>query len=137
MRVAELMTTKLRTISIDATLGDAVDALTEAHVSAMPVVDRSGGAVGVVSARDILKAESTYAAARVDGVAFGQTPLAAIMAPWPPTIGPELDVKEAAQEMLYFDAQRLFVEEAGRLVGVVSQTDIVGAVARTRAPSPF
>jgi CBS-domain-containing membrane protein len=34
--------------------------------------------------------------------------------------------------MLYFDAQRLFVEEEGALVGVLSQSDVVGAVARTR-----
>jgi len=35
----------------------------------------------------------------------------------------------AAREMLYLEAQRLFVEDRGVLVGVISQTDIVGAVA--------
>jgi predicted transcriptional regulator len=34
--------------------------------------------------------------------------------------------------MLEFNVQRLFVAEQGALVGVISQTDIVAAVAATR-----
>src|ERR1700693_2065374 len=56
VKVAELMHRELKTISVDATIADAVDALTEAHVSALPVVDRFGRAVGVISTRDILTA---------------------------------------------------------------------------------
>jgi len=132
MRVAELMHTELKTISVDATVADAVDALTEAKVSAMPVVDRFGRAVGVVSTRDILKAESTLNNAHARDTLFELTTVLEVMAPWPPTVTPDLDVKQAALEMLYLDAQRLFVENEGTLVGVVSQSDIVGAVARTK-----
>ena len=132
MKVAELMHTELKTISVDSTVGDAVDALTEAQVSALPVVDRFGRAVGVVSTREILKAESTFNNPRARDVLFDRTTLLEIMTPWPPTIPPELDVKEAAQQMLYVDAQRLFVEDDGALVGVLSQSDIVAAVARTK-----
>ena len=39
-----------------------------------------------------------------------------------------MDVAEAAQTMLYRDIHRLFVEEEGKLVGVISQSDIVRAV---------
>ena len=132
MKVAELMHTELKTISVDSTIGDAVDALTEAHVSALPVVDRFGRAVGVVSTRDILKAESTFNNPRARDALFDQTTVLEVMAPWPPTIHPDLDVKEAAQQMLYVDVQRLFVEDEGTLVGVISQSDIVAAVARTK-----
>ena len=132
MKVAELMHTELKTISIDSTVGDAVDALTEAQVSALPVVDRFGRAVGVVSTRDILKAESTFNNPRARDLLLERTTLLEIMAPWPPTIQPDLDVKQAAQQMLYFDVQRLFVEDEGALVGVLSQSDIVAAVARTK-----
>jgi len=51
-----------------------------------------------------------------------------VMTPWPVTIDPDLDVRLAAQEMLYLNVQRLFVEYDGALVGVISQTDIVAAV---------
>ncbi|HUL04357.1 MAG TPA: CBS domain-containing protein [Gemmatimonadales bacterium] len=133
MKVAELMQTELKTISVDATIGDAVDALTEAKVTAMPVMDRFGRAVGVIATRDILRAESTFNNDRARDVLFERTTVLEVMAPWPPTISPELNIKEAAQQMLYFDAQRLFVEHEGALVGVISQSDIVGAVARARA----
>ena len=49
MKVAELMQTNLRTISTDATIADAVVAFAETQVSALPVLDRLGRAVGVVS----------------------------------------------------------------------------------------
>lgn len=131
MKVAELMHTELKTISVDATIGDAVDALTEAQVSALPVVDRFGRAVGVISTRDILRAESTFNNPRARDTLFEHTTVLELMAAWPPTIQPDLDVKEAAQQMLYFNVQRLFVEGDGGLVGVLSQSDIVAAVART------
>ena len=124
MKVAELMQTNLRTISADATVADAVVELAEAQVSALPVIDRFGRAVGVLSTREVLKAES-------ERLAEG-TCVLEIMASWPTTIDPDLDVRQAAQEMLYLNVQRLFVEYDGALVGVISQTDIVGAVATAK-----
>ena len=135
MKVAELMHRNLKTISVDATVADAVDALTEAQVSALPVVDRFGRAVGVISTRDVLRAESSFSNLRARDVVLEQTTVLEVMAPWPPTIGPDVDVKEAAQQMLYLDVQRLFVEDRGALAGVISQSDIVSAVARTRIPA--
>jgi CBS domain-containing protein len=48
------------------------------------------------------------------------------------TIAPEVDVKEAAQQMLYTGVHRLFVTTDDRVVGVISTTDIVRAVAMGR-----
>jgi len=124
MKVAELMQTKLKTISADATMADAIVDLAVAQISALHVIDRFGRAVGVLSTRDVLKAES-------DNVSR-EAKILEMMAPWPTTIDPDLDVRQAAQEMLYLNVQRLFVEYDGALVGVVSQTDIVGAVATAR-----
>ena len=133
MKVAELMRTELKTISVDATVADAVDALVEAQVTALPVMDRFGRAVGVISTRDVLKAESSFAGERARGIWLEQTTVLEVMSPWPPTIGPELEVRDAAQQMLYADVQRLFVEDDGALLGVISLSDIVGAVARSKA----
>jgi predicted transcriptional regulator len=132
MKVAELMQTNLKTISTEATIADAVAVFAEALVSAMPVIDRLGRAVGVVSTREILKAESACDSPRVRERLFERTRVLEIMAPWPMTIGPDLDVRVAAQEMLYLNVQRLFVQYEGALVGVISQTDIVAAVATAR-----
>lgn len=132
MKVAELMQTNLRTISTDATVAEAVDLLTEAQVSALPVVDRYGRAVGILSTREILKAESVCDSSLMRERLFERTRVLEVMTPWPATIVPDLDVRVAAQEMLYLNLQRLFVEYEGALVGVVSQTDIVGAVATAK-----
>jgi CBS domain-containing protein len=50
------------------------------------------------------------------------------MTPNPQVIGPDADARQAAQQMLYTEVRRLFVEDDGRLVGVISQTDIAHAV---------
>jgi len=120
MKVAELMQTNLKTISADSSLADAIVDLAEAQVSALPVIDRFGRAVGVLSTREVLKAESVSISR--------EAKVLEIMAPWATTIDPDLDIRQAAQEMLYLNVQRLFVEYDGALVGVISQTDIVGAV---------
>lgn len=124
MKVAELMQTNLKTISTDATVADAIVVLVESGVSALPVIDRYGRAVGVLSTQEILKVES--------GHFTEDTRVLEIMAPWPATIDPEIDVRQAAQEMFYLNARRLFVEYDGALVGVISQTDVMSALATAK-----
>ncbi|HEU5467559.1 MAG TPA: CBS domain-containing protein [Gemmatimonadales bacterium] len=126
MHVAELMRTNLKTVAAEATVADAVCLLADARVSALPVVDRVGRAVGILTTRNVLEAERD---ARDRNRLLQHTLVLEIMTPWAATIGPDVDVQEAARQMLYLDVQRLFVEEDGKLVGVISQTDIVGAVA--------
>jgi CBS domain-containing protein len=132
MKVAELMQTNLKTISTDATVADAVDALADAEVSALPVIDRYGRAVGILTTRDVLRAESQCESPNHREQLFEKSLALEIMTPWPATVPPDVDVRQAAQEMLYLNVQRLFVEYEGALVGVISQTDIVGAVATAK-----
>ena len=98
-------------------------------MSALPVLDRLGRAVGVLAARDVLQAETMCDTPEVRERLFEKTLVLEIMTPWPTTVDPDADVRQAAQQMLYLNVQRLFVEFDGALVGVISQTDIVGAVA--------
>lgn len=58
--------------------------------------------------------------------------VAELVTPNPYLIQPDADVREAAKHMLYGDVKRLFVEDQGRLVGVISQTDIAHAVGTGR-----
>jgi CBS domain-containing protein len=51
MKVAELMETKLKTVTADTTVGEAIVTVADAHVSAVPVLDRSQQFVGVLSHR--------------------------------------------------------------------------------------
>ncbi len=132
MKVRDLMQSRLKTISTDATVAEAVDVLTSAGVSALPVLDRFGRAVGVLSSREILLAETRCQTPAERERLFEGTLVLEVMAPWPPVAHPETEVTEAARTMLALKVQRLFVEDQGVLVGVISQTDIVGAVAAAR-----
>lgn len=129
MRVVDMMQRDVKTVAEDATVAEAVTALVDAHVSGLPVVDGAGKIVGVVSTTDILEAEAEVADPDARERLFSATRVAEIMTRQPRVIGPAADVRAAAQQMLRQDVHRLFVEEHGRLVGVVSQTDIVRAVA--------
>ncbi len=132
MKVAELMRTDVKTVDLDATVGDAITTLADAHVSALPVTDPRGRVVGVVSTTDILSNLSETTETDTRERLIDETPVREIMTPRSRVITPDADVLDAAREMLYLDVHRLFVEERGRLVGVLSQTDIVSAVATAK-----
>jgi CBS domain-containing protein len=131
MKVAELMVSDVKAVAPDMTVSDAVSLMTEHHISALPVVDARSRLLGVLSTTDVLQA----AAEATDGRAREQVfaaPVADFMTPRPATVKLETDVKEAAQQMLYLEVHRLFVEEDGQLVGVISQSDIVRGVATAK-----
>ncbi|HEX9895419.1 MAG TPA: CBS domain-containing protein [Gemmatimonadales bacterium] len=130
--VSDIMQADVRTIAADAPVADAIMALADSHISGLPVLDRTGQLVGVVSSTDILAAE----AESVEGGGLNQvathTRVSEIMSRQPKTVDPTTPVKVAAQEMLYLDVHRLLVVKDGKLMGVISQSDIVRAVASGR-----
>jgi predicted transcriptional regulator len=132
MRVAELMQTEVQTVPSDAVVNDAVVVLAESRISALPVVDGAGHMVGVLSRTDVLASEEETEDQTARDTLFEKTLVRDLMTPRPLTIGPDAEVKEAAQQMLYADVHRLFVTEGERLLGVISTTDIMRAVATGR-----
>src|SRR5436190_524778 len=59
MKAADMMTTKVVTITPDASVRDAAWAMLTNRISAVPVVDGQGKLIGIVSERDLLhRAES-------------------------------------------------------------------------------
>lgn len=131
MKVADIMRTDVKTVDLDATVGEAIATLADVHVSALPVTDSHGRIVGVLSTTDILGALSETTEPDVREQLFDE-PVRDVMTPRSRVIGPDADVLEAAQAMLRLDVHRLFVESHGRLVGVISQTDIVATVATAK-----
>jgi CIC family chloride channel protein len=129
MRVRELMQRDVKTVHHEDAVNDAVVTLTDAHVSALPVVDSTGHMVGVISSTDILTSEAEARDAVEREALFEQMIVRDIMTPRPITISQDADIREAAQQMLYAEIHRLFVTSGDHLVGVISTTDIVRAVA--------
>lgn len=129
MTVGDLMQLDLVLIRPDSTVKEAISSLATAHVSGLPVVDTDGRLVGVVSSTDIINAEAAMTDHKGRVPLLTQTAVQDIMSPRPYTIGPAADVREVARHMHYAGIHRVFVTKEERLLGVISASDIVRAVA--------
>lgn len=132
MRVAELMQAPVVAVDADSSVADAVVTLADAHISGLPVLDGAKQLVGVLTTTDVLEAAAECATADERERLFERTTVRDVMTPRPLTINPEADIAEASRQMLYLEVHRLFVEDGGRLAGVISQSDIVRAVATAK-----
>ena len=132
LTVADIMQSDVRTIGEDEPVAEAIVALADGHISGLPVMNRGGQLVGVVSSTDILAAEAESVEDGGLNQVVTHTRVAEIMTRHPKSVEPSVPVKVAAQEMLYLDVHRLLVVKDGQLLGVVSQSDIVRAVASGR-----
>lgn len=129
MKVSDIMQTKLHTVAPDVSVLEAVTTMAEQHMSALPVLDLRGSIVGVISTTDVLEAEAEADDAEARARLFEASSVSDLMTARVKTIDASATIADAAQQMLYLEVHRLFVVEEGKLVGVVSQTDIVRAVA--------
>jgi len=126
------MQRKVKSVRGEATVAEAIAELADAHISGMPVVDGAGRMIGVLSTTDLLTAEAETDDAASRKSLWENTAVRELMTPRPFTVAPEEDVREAARQMLYADVHRLFVAEGDQVIGVISTTDIVRAVATGR-----
>lgn len=129
MKVADIMQTAVTTVASDSPVSEAVVSLADAQITGLPVVDARNRVIGVVSSTDLIAAQAETRDSEERQILLEQTPVRDIMTPRPLMIESTAEVHEAARHMLYAEVRRLFVEESGVLVGVISQTDIVRAVA--------
>jgi CBS domain-containing protein len=129
MKVSDIMQTAVKTVTGDTPVSEVIVSLMDVQVSGLPVVDTRGRAVGVVSSTDLITAQARARTAQGRQILLEQTQVRDLMTPKPLTIESTAEVQEAARCMLYAEVPRLFVEQGGVLVGVISQTDIVRAVA--------
>jgi CBS domain-containing protein len=129
MKVADIMQRAVRTVVSDTPVSEVVVSLADAQVTGLPVVDARERVIGVVSSTDLIAAQAETRNAAEREILLEQTPVRDIMTPKPLMIEATAQVQEAARHMLYAEVRRLFVEEDGVLVGVISHTDIVRAVA--------
>ena len=126
-RVRDIMSEQVVTISADDSLSTVEDIMTLGRVRHMPVV-RGGHLVGVVSERDLLRASlsSLIEFGNEQRRAFLQVvEIKRVMSAPPVVIDPDASVKEAALVMAERKIGCLPVLEGGRLVGMLTETDVL------------
>ncbi len=139
MLVQDIMQSKVITISPETTAADALRLLQARGVRHLPVVE-SGKLVGLVSDRDlkrVMPAGATSQNRPGPVVALERLPVGEIMASFLITIGPMFPVEEAARLMVSEKISALPVTDAGHLVGIVTETDVLRMILKaTGATEP-
>ena len=133
MKVRELMSTELVTLTEDETLAHAQRCMERGRIRHLPVV-RERSLVGLVTHRDLLAASfSIFAEDEADEQrrVFLTVPVSEVMHRDLLTVGPETPVAEAARILLRSKYGCLpVVDEAGRLVGLVTEADFLRLTVR-------
>ena len=126
-RVRDVMSRKMVTISESDTLSTVEDIMTLGHVRHMPVV-RAGKLVGVVSERDLLRASLsnlTEFASEERRAFLHVVEIARVMSAPPIVIDVDASIEEAARVMAEHKIGCLPVMENDRLLGLVTETDVL------------
>ncbi|AZS69841.1 inosine-5'-monophosphate dehydrogenase [Streptomyces lydicus] len=134
--VGDLMTTAVVRVRRDTGFKDVAEHLAEHDITAVPVVDGQGRPIGVVSEADLLRKQEsqtdpgghlTAAHLRPAERAKAQALTAEELMTSPAvTARPQWSVVEAARTMAHHHVKRLpVVDDAGRLVGIVSRADLL------------
>jgi len=144
-RVRDVMTQEVATVNEHASFKDVAMLIAERRVSAVPVLDREGRVLGIVSEGDLVLKEE-YPAGPPEGRLFqgrrrrqaqakaaGVTAAELMTAP-AVTIGPDASVAEAARLLHRHGIKRLpVVDPAGPLLGIVSRADLLKVFLRSDA----
>src|SRR5262245_38203766 len=129
--VGDIMSTELTTLGRNDSLQLARDILTLGRIRHFPVIDE-GKVVGVISQRDLYKASLRSVmkygekARRIfmEGIAIKEVMSEPVI-----TIAPHASVQEAARVMMEKKIGCLPVLEGPKLVGIVTETDMLKLIA--------
>jgi CBS domain-containing protein len=144
MRAHQIMTRRVITIGTDAPIVDAANIMLDKHVSGLPVVDAAGKLVGVVSQGDFIRrAEIGTQRKRGRWLKFLVGPGSAasdfvhergrkvgeIMTPDPCTVTEDTTLEDIVELMEHNNIKRLPVVRGDKLVGIVTRSNLLQAVA--------
>ena len=141
MKVSDIMSPQVVTIHPSESCLDAVVRMQRVRARHLPVVNRQGDLVGIVTDRDVrhhLFSRRTFEAlgsTRVD-VLLDQVHVAAVMSTHLVTATPDMSLIEAAATMRAQKVGALPVVAQGRLVGILTETDLLRHVVRVDATCP-
>jgi CBS domain-containing protein len=153
MLAHQIMTSDVITVGADSTIVEAADTMLRHHISGLPVVDAVGNLIGIISEGDFIRrAEigTQRKRGRWLGFLVGHDRIASdfvhehgrkvgeIMTPDPVTVTEDAPLDQIAQIMESNGIKRLPVVRGKRLVGMVTRSDFLAAVAGLdrHAPNP-
>ena len=116
LHVSSAMSRKLITVEKDTDIREAAKLMLDNKISSIPVVD-NGEIVGIVCAIDIIRT-----------LINSEVPVKEIMSNYVIVVSPEDRVVHARRLMLDNNISRVIVVEKGKIVGILTEKDVVKAL---------
>jgi CBS domain-containing protein len=144
MRAHQIMTRPVITVTPETKIVDAANTMLQKHVSGLPVVDATGKLVGIVSEGDFIRRSEIGTQrkrgrflkfilgpgkAAADFVQEHGRKIAEIMTPEPLTISEDATLERIVELMEKNHVKRLPVTRGDTIVGIVSRSNLLQAVA--------
>jgi acetoin utilization protein AcuB len=132
--VSSIMSKSVVTVSSGDSLLDATRVLKEKRIKHLPVLDRNGALVGVVTDRDLKRASASDATTlEVHELLYllDKVQIESVMTRRPATLSPAATVEEAAKLMVERKIGCLPVVEGNKLAGIVTKADLLALLARS------
>ena len=126
MTVRRIMNANPITTTPDASIVDVQQVLKDNKIHRLPVLDRKGALAGVITEKDILHATpSPVSSLSIYEIPYmlAKLKVSNLMSK-PKSVSPDTLVEEAARMMIEGDLSCLPVVEGGRLIGIVSKSDM-------------
>jgi CBS domain-containing protein len=112
------MTSDVVHVEIPGNRDDVLKILKRTGISGVPVV-KNKKIVGIITRKDLLRKPE-------------ETQLGLLMTPKPVSIGPDADIRQAARLLVEHHVRRLPVVEEGHLLGLISVSDLIHAIAHLK-----
>lgn len=150
MKVSEIMTTDLITVSKQMEIVETTKILLDNHINGVPVVDDAGQLVGIICQSDIVAQQKKIPMPSfftfLDGFIaldsmkqiekevkkIAAVTVAEAMTPDPVTVSPDSEIETVAALMVDSGFHTIPVVEDGKLVGIVGKEDVL----KTLIPTP-
>ena len=144
MRVKDVMTPKVISVGVDETVVNAARLMLQQQISGLPVVDKKGELVGIVTEGDFLRRGELGTQRRrpkwlefllgpgklaQEYVHASSKKIEDVMTPDPRTIGEDESLEALVDKMERHRIKRIPVTRDGRVVGIVSRANLMHALA--------
>jgi len=155
MLVRDIMTHDVITVRRDARVATVVQLFRKHAISGLPVVDDKGALVGIITEKDLIARHARphfpHYLQLLDSVIYLERPkryeesmrhilattAGELMTAPVRTVGPDTDVQDLTELMVEEGVNPVPVlDEEGRLVGVVSRTDVLNMIEQAETTQP-
>jgi acetoin utilization protein AcuB len=129
MYVRNYMTSNPYTVTVDATVAETLELMRAKHIRRVPVL-KNGVLAGIITERKLLEvspSSATTLSVFEINYLLAKTRIETIISKEVVTVSPDNLLEEAAVKMREFDIGGLPVVDQGKLVGIITETDIFEA----------